>query len=81
MLENTDPILTDILLFGDASLNRSCNTHITNATTEYILSSIRIEEPHFKFCRDFLTLDKLHDIQTFITFLLRLYYMLYYILS
>ena len=43
LLENTDPILTNILPFGNASFHRASNTHILNATAEYILSTMGSE--------------------------------------
>ena len=37
-LENTNPILRNILPFGNGSFHRASNTQILNATTDFILS-------------------------------------------
>lgn len=47
LLENTDLILTNILPFGNASSHRASNTHILNATAQYILSTMGSEKPIF----------------------------------
>ena len=46
LLENTDPILSNIL-FGDAFIYRASNTQILNGTFEYILSMMKYEELPF----------------------------------
>lgn len=43
MLENADPVLNKILLFGDAFSDRACNTQIINAATDYVLSTMQTE--------------------------------------
>ena len=45
--DNTDSLLTNILLFGKESLNTDQNTAILNATMEFILSTKRFDEPLF----------------------------------
>lgn len=43
MLENTDPVLTNILLFRDAFLDRACSAQIINAVTEDFLSTMQTQ--------------------------------------
>ena len=47
LFDNTDSLLTIILLFGKESVNTDQNTTIFNATTEFILSTKRFDEPFF----------------------------------
>ena len=46
LLENTDSILTQILLFGNTSFHITVNTKIVNATINFILLSKKSHE-HF----------------------------------
>ena len=45
LFDNTDSLLTNILLFGKESLNIDQNTAILNATLEFIISTKRFDEP------------------------------------
>ena len=45
LLETTDSVLTQTLLFGCATLDTETNSSILNATIDYILSTERFEEP------------------------------------
>ena len=47
LFDNTDSLLTNILLFGKESLNTDQNAAILNATMEFILSTKRLDEPLF----------------------------------
>ena len=47
LLESNDSYLTQTLLFGSASFDSETNTLVLNATTDYILSTERFEEPLF----------------------------------
>ena len=47
-LDNTDSSLTKTLLFGNSSFKSNKNLKILIATTDYILSTKRFEEPPFK---------------------------------
>ena len=40
-------LLTDTLLFGNASYSDKTNTHILNTTIDHTLSTKRFDEPHF----------------------------------
>ena len=51
LFDNTDSLLTIILLFGKVSLNTNQNTTILNGTMEFILSTRRFHKPHLsQFC-------------------------------
>ena len=43
ILEFSDVVVTKILLFGDNTLNDSCNTLILNSTIDYIISTKRFD--------------------------------------
>ena len=57
----TQTWLTNIILFGYASLDSVSDTKILN-TTKYILSTKKFEEPFLKLCRDFLILHNQYGI-------------------
>ena len=46
-------LLTDTLLFGNASYSDKTNTHILNTTIDHTLSTKRFDEPHFWLMRFF----------------------------
>ena len=48
LLENTDSVLTQTLLFGNTSYDITGNTKILNATITFILLTKRFDEPLFK---------------------------------
>ena len=48
ILQQSDPKLTNVLLFGDTSFDNNKNTFIFNATIDYIISTGRFDEPLFK---------------------------------
>ena len=48
LLENTDSVLTQTLLFGNTSYDITGNTKILNATVTFILLTKRFDEPLFK---------------------------------
>ena len=48
ILQQSDPKLTNVLLFGDTSFDNNKNTFILNATIDYIISTGRFDEPLFK---------------------------------
>lgn len=58
LLEDTDPNLNDIFLFGDASFSRAFKTQILKATIKYILSTKRFGQPLFYICGGFSILHK-----------------------
>ena len=45
LLDNTDFLLTQILLFGNTTFNARENTKIINLTIDFILSTKRFDEP------------------------------------
>ena len=47
LLENTSKVLTQTLLFGNTSLSPSDNSKILSATTNFILSTKRIDKQLF----------------------------------
>ena len=47
LLENADSVLTQTLLFGNASFNISDNTKILNAAINFVLLAKRFDEPLF----------------------------------
>ena len=47
LLENTDTVLTQTLLFGNTSFDKTHNTKIPNATINFILLTKRFDEPLF----------------------------------
>ena len=48
LLENTDSVLTQTLLFGNTSFDITDNTKILNATINFILLTKRFDEPLFQ---------------------------------
>ena len=48
MLENTESVFAQTLLFGNRSLNIADNTKIVNAAKIFILLAKRFDEPFFK---------------------------------
>ena len=48
LLDLCEPILIKRLLFGSNSFDSNANTNVLNATTEYVLSTKRFEEPLFQ---------------------------------
>ena len=48
ILQQSDPKLTNFLLFGDTFFDNNKNTFILNATIDYIISTGRFDEPLFK---------------------------------
>ena len=47
LLENTDSLLTQTLLYGNPSLDINTNSLILNAAIDFILSTERLEEALF----------------------------------
>ena len=45
LLDNTNFLLTQILLFGNTTFNARENTKIINLTIDFILSTKRFDEP------------------------------------
>ena len=45
LLDNTDFLLTQILLFGNTTFNARENTKIINLTIDFILSTKRFDDP------------------------------------
>ena len=54
LLDYSDLRLTQILLFGDTSLDVNTNSSVLNATMNFVLSSKKFEEPRFLDCQFFL---------------------------
>ena len=48
LLDLCEPVLIRTLLFGSNSFDTDANTNVLNATTEYILSTKRFDEPLFQ---------------------------------
>lgn len=48
ILSHNDSQITQILLFGDTSLNNETNTSILNSTINYLLSTNRFDKPLFE---------------------------------
>ena len=44
ILEFSDAVVTQILLFGDNTLSDSCNTLILNTTIDHIISTKRFDD-------------------------------------
>ena len=44
ILEFSDAVVTQILLFGDNTLSDSCNTLILNTTIDHIISTERFDD-------------------------------------
>ena len=62
LLENTDSVLTQTLLFGNTSFNIANNTKILNATINFILLTKRIDAPLFKTKSVWLFFGKVTEI-------------------
>ena len=48
LLDLCEPVLIKTLLFGSNSFDSNANTNVLNATTEYVLSTKRCDEPLFQ---------------------------------